>query len=323
MGRYLIRRTLFGVLVLIIVSLFTFIVFVKLPTQDPAIRLAGKHPSPQELALIRHNLGLDRPLYVQYWHFARGLIPWPGFFLDPKVYYSWYNTIAVRTEIASRFPVTLVLTVGATILWLLMGIPVGIVSAVRRGSAMDRTAMVLALVGVSAPIFWLSLVLLYVFHFQLHIAPSTGIPPGMSLWQAIWSGVFVLPWISLAITNAAFYSRMVRGNLLETMSEDYIRTARAKGITERKVVYKHGLRGALTPVVTMLGLDVAFLLGGAIITESVFQLPGIGQYALNSLYTDDFPAVMGVTIVGAFFIVVANLIVDIVYAFLDPRVRYT
>jgi len=322
-GRYLIRRTLFGFLVLVVVSLFTFIVFVKLPTQDPAIRLAGKHPSPQELALIRHNLGLDRPVWVQYWHFARGLIPWPGFFLDPRVYYSWYNTIPVRTEIVQRFPITLTLTIGATILWLLMGIPIGIVSAIKRGSAMDRSAMVLALIGVSAPIFWLSLVLLYVFHFALHIAPPPGIPAGEPLWKAIMSGVFVLPWISLAVTNAAFYSRMVRGNLLETMSEDYIRTARAKGITERRVIYKHGLRGALTPVVTMLGLDVAFLLGGAIITESVFQLPGLGQYALNSLYSDDFPAVMGVTIVGAFFIVVANLVVDVVYAFLDPRVRYT
>jgi len=323
-GRYLIRRTLFGVLVLFVVSLFTFIVFVKLPTGEPIVyRLAGKHPNPQEVALITRNLGLNRPVWIQYWHFARGLIPLPGFFLDKQVYFSWYNDVPVRTEIASRFPVTLTLTIGATVLWLLMGIPIGIVSAIKRGSVMDRTSMVLALIGVSAPIFWLSLVLLYVFHFELHIAPSTGIPPGEPLWKAILGGVFVLPWISLAVTNAAFYSRMVRGNLLETMGEDYIRTARAKGISERRVVYKHGLRGALTPVVTMLGLDVAFLLGGAIITEAVFQLPGLGQYALNSLYSDDFPAVMGVTIIGAFFIVLANLAVDIVYAFLDPRVRYT
>jgi peptide/nickel transport system permease protein len=322
-GRYLIRRTLFMILVLFIVSVFTFVVFVELPAQDPVLRIAGRHPSPQLIHLIRSNLGLDRPLWVRYWAFAMGLIPWPGLFLDPKVYFSWQNNVAVNPAIESRFPVTLTLTVGAAVLWLLMGIPIGIVSAIRRGSAVDRGAKIFALIGVSAPIFWLALVLLYVFHFKFHLAPTTGIPPGQSILAATLSGVFVLPWISLAVTSTAFYSRMVRGNLIETMSEDYIRTARAKGVSQGRVVYKHGLRGALTPVVTMFGLDVGALLGGAIVTEAVFQLPGLGQYTLQSLYTADFPAVMGVTIVAALFIVVANLVVDIAYAFLDPRVRYT
>jgi len=323
MLRYLIRRMLFLVLVLVAVSLFTFIVFVKLPAADPAIRAAGRHPSKQLLDLIRHRFGLDQPIWVQYWKFARGLIPLPGFFLDPHVYYSWYTRTAVRDEIFSRISVTAILTLGAAVIWLAIGIPIGITSAVKSGSVRDRVSMIFALVFVSAPVFWLALVLLYVFHFQLHLMPSSGIPFGTSTLQAVFQGRFVLPWFSLALTSAAFYSRMVRGNLMETMNEDYIRTARAKGLSEQKVIYKHGLRSALTPVVTMFGLDVAFLLGGAIITESVFQLPGLGQYALQALIIADFPAVMGVTVLGALFIVVANLIVDIVYAFLDPRVRYT
>jgi peptide/nickel transport system permease protein len=323
MLRYMIRRTLFMVLVLIVVSIFTFIVFVKLPATDPAIRLAGKHPSPEILAVIRHNLGLDRSVWYQYWTFAKGLIPWPGFFLNRVVYFSWVNQVPVANEIYARLPVTVALTVGGAILWLLMGIPIGIISAIKPGTVVDRIAMIFALIGVSAPIFFLALVLLYTFHFSWHLAPASNIPQGESVLTAVVKGRFVLPWISLAVTSAAFYSRMVRGNLMETMGEDYIRTARAKGLSERIVIYRHGLRAALTPVVTMFGLDVAFLLGGAVITETIFQLPGIGQYTLFALSTADFPAVMGVTVLGAFFVVIANLVVDIVYAFLDPRVRYS
>jgi peptide/nickel transport system permease protein len=323
MLRYMIRRSLFMVLVLFVVSVFTFVVFVKLPTTDPAIRVAGRHPSAVLLATIRHKLGLDRSIFYQYWNFAKGLIPLPGFFLNRDVYYSWYTHVAVSDEIFSRMPVTITLTIGAAILWLLMGIPIGILSAIKPGSFFDRTSMIFALVGVSAPIFFLGLVLLYLFHFTWHVAPSSTIPQGESVVEAMIRGRFVLPWISLAVTSAAFYSRMVRGNLMETMGDDYIRTARSKGLPERRVIYKHGLRSALTPVVTMFGLDVAALLGGAVITESVFALPGLGQYTIQAIYTADFPAVMGVTVLGALFIVVANLVVDIVYAFLDPRVRYT
>jgi peptide/nickel transport system permease protein len=165
--------------------------------------------------------------------------------------------------------------------------------------------------------------LLFIFWFQLGILPGSGLPIGESLWESVLAGRFVLPWVTLSLTFAAFYARMTRGNLMETMGEDYIRTARAKGLSERRVILRHGLRGALTPVVTMFGLDMGILLGGAIITESVFNLPGIGQYAIRSLLTNDIPAVMGVTMLGAFFIVVANLVIDVVYAFLDPRVRYS
>jgi peptide/nickel transport system permease protein len=323
MGRYLIRRLLFFILVLFIVSVFTFIVFVKLPSVDPAIRAAGRHPSALLLATIRHKFGLDQPLYVQYWQFAKGLIPWPGLFLNKEVYFSYGSHVPVKEEMFARIPVTLALTIGASILWLAMGIPIGIISAIKPRSAIDRFATLFALFGVSAPTFWLGLVLLYVFWFKLGILPSSGIPANTSVLQAVFEGRFILPWFVLALTTAAFYSRMVRGNLMESMTEDYIRTARAKGMSERRVIYKHGLRSALTPVVTMFGMDFAFLLGGAVVVEVVFQLPGLGLYAITALTVNDFPPVMGVTVLGAVFIVIANLVVDVVYAFLDPRVRYT
>lgn len=323
MGRYLIRRTLFMVLVLFIVSLLTFGIFVKLPATDPVQRAVGRHPSPELVAQVRQKFGLDRPLWVQYWKFAKGLIPLPGFWLNEDVYYSYGNRIAVKEEIALRLPITATLTAGAAIVWLLIGIPIGIVSAIRPGSFFDRAGTLFALFGVSVPIFWLGIVMIYVFHFWLGIAPSSGLPRDETLFESVLAGRFVLPWLTLAITAAAFYSRLTRTNLMETMGEDYIRTARAKGMRERRVIVKHGFRSALTPLVTIFGLDVAFTLGGAVITENVFGLQGLGNYALSGVYTADFPVVMGVTVLGAVFIVVANLIVDVIYAALDPRVRYT
>jgi peptide/nickel transport system permease protein len=323
MGRYLIRRMLFMILVLFVVSMITFLIFVKLPAADPARRAVGRATTPENVENARRAFGLDKPIWVQYGRFAKGLIPWPGLFLDEDVYYSYSNFVPVKEEIFSRLPVTITLAVGAATTWLLVGIPIGIISAVRRRSIMDRAAMVFALFGVSAPVFWLAYVFLYVFWFKLQWAPSSGIPIGMTVLEAASTGRFILPWIVLSMTFAAFYARMVRGNLIETMGEDYIRTARAKGLSEKRVIYKHGLRAALTPVVTMFGLDLATLLGGAFITETVFNLPGVGQYAVNAISINDFPSVMGVTIFGAFFIALANLLVDIAYAFLDPRVRYT
>jgi peptide/nickel transport system permease protein len=259
----------------------------------------------------------------QYQRFASGLIPWPGLFLNDNVYYSWVNHVSVRSKIAQTLPVTAMLTIGSVVLWLLIGIPIGILSAVRRRSLADRASMVFALFGVSIPDFWLGLLLIYVFFYKLRWAPPTGFDIGDSVWQSVLKGKFLLAWITLAVTSAAYYVRIVRGNMLEALSEDYIRTARAKGLPERSVTYKHALRASLTPVVTMLGLDIAGLLGGVVITENVFSLPGLGVYALQSLYNQDFPAVMAFTVVAAMFIVVANLIVDVIYAWLDPRVRYT
>jgi peptide/nickel transport system permease protein len=323
MGRYLIRRSLFLLLVLIIVSFLTFLIFLKLPAGDPARLLAGPRTTPQLIEEIRENLGLDDPWYVQYGRFAKGLVPWPGLFLNEQVYYSYGNNVAVKEEIFRRMPVTLVLALGGAVIWMLLGIPIGIISAIRQKSFSDRAAMLFALFGVSAPVFWLGYVMLFIFWFKLGIAPTPGLDFDESLTHAVFSGKFILPWITLSLLFAAFYARMVRGNLIETLNEDYIRTARAKGLSERRVIFKHGLRSALSPVATMFGMDLGYLLGGALITETVFDLDGVGKYTIEGVRTSDFPVIMGVTVLAAFFIVVANLVVDVVYAFLDPRVRYT
>ena len=328
MGRYLIRRTLFLVLVLWIVSVLTFLIFVKLPAGDPARRAAGTRTTEQQVEEARERLGLNDPIWVQYGRFAKGLVPVPGWFLNEQVYYSFKNFVPVKEEIFTRLPVTITLAVGAGLTWLLLGLPIGIISAIRRRSLADRAGMLFALFGVSAPVFWLGLLFLYVFWFQFQQlgwphAPSSGIPADENWFDALLNGRFVMPWIVLALSFAALYSRMTRGNLIEVMSEDYIRTARAKGLSERRVIFKHGLRAALTPVVTMFGMDLGILLGGAVITESVFNLPGLGQYTLRSIFTSDFPAVMGVTVFAALFVVIANLVVDVMYAALDPRVRYS
>ena len=327
MGRYLVRRLLFLVLVMITVSFVTFLIFFTLPPGDPARIAAGRRTSPDILATARHNLGLDQPWYVQYGRFAKGLIPWPGFFLNEQVYFSYNNFVSVKEEILesepSRILVTATLAMGASVVWLLIGIPIGVASAIKPRSVRDRAGMLFALFGVSAPVFWLGFVFLFIFWFKLGVLPGSGLPLDETLAESILRGRFLLPWLTVSLTYAAFYARMTRSNLIETMSEDYIRTARAKGLSERRVIFKHGLRAALTPVVTMFGLDLGLLLGGLVITEQVFNLPGLGNYVINALQTNDFPAVMGVTVFAALFIVMANLIVDVVYAFLDPRVRYT
>jgi peptide/nickel transport system permease protein len=323
MARYLARRILFLVLVLWIVSILTFVIFVKLPPGNPAARAAGRTQTPETIHAAEVSMGLDKPVWVQYARFAKGLVPWPGWFLNRQVYYSWSNFVPVREEIFSRLPVTIVLAIGAGVVWLAIGIPIGIVSAIKRRTAWDRAGMLFALFGVSAPVFWLSYVLLYVFWFKLHIAPSSGLDPGQSLPSSIAHGKFILPWIALAMTYSAFYARIIRSSLIETMHEDFIRTARSKGMSERRVILRHGVRVAITPVVTLFGIDIGYLLGGAIIVEYVFNLPGVGKLAIDSLTTNDFPATMGVTVMAALFIVVANLVVDILYAFLDPRIRYT
>jgi peptide/nickel transport system permease protein len=322
MGRYLIRRSLFLILVMVIVSFMTFLIFYKLPPGDPARIAAGRRTSPDIIQQARENLGLDRPWYVQYGRFAKGLVPWPGYFLNEQVYFSYNNFVPVKEQVFDRVPVTVVLAVGASVVWVFIGLPIGVMSAIKPRSARDRAGMLFALFGVSAPVFWLGYVMLYVFWFLLGWFPGSSLPIDETLLESVLRGRFVLPWLTLSLTFAAFYARMTRSNLIETMSEDYIRTARAKGLSERRVIFKHGLRAALTPVVTMFGLDLGILLGGAVITEQVFNLPGMGHYVIDALTTNDFPAVMGVTVFAALFIIVANLLVDVAYAFLDPRVRY-
>jgi peptide/nickel transport system permease protein len=322
MGQYLIRRSLFLILVMVIVSFMTFLIFYKLPPGDPARIAAGRRTSPDIIQQARENLGLDKPWYVQYGRFAKGLVPWPGYFLNEQVYFSYNNFVPVKEQIFDRLPVTVVLAVGASVVWVFIGLPIGIMSAIKPRSTRDRAGMLFALFGVSAPVFWLGYVMLYIFWFQLSWLPGSTLPIDETLLESVLRGRFVLPWLTLSLTFAAFYARMTRSNLIETMSEDYIRTARAKGLSERRVIFKHGLRAALTPVVTMFGLDLGILLGGAVITEQVFNRPGMGHYVIDALTTNDFPAVMGVTVFAALFIIVANLVVDVAYAFLDPRVRY-
>lgn len=320
MLRFLVRRLLFLTVVLLLVSLLTFIIFIKLPSGDP-VRSVIRQSTPELYEQVRHNLGLDQPVWIQYWRFAKGMIPWPGFFLHEDVYFSYHSYVPVKEEIARRLPVTLTLAFGGAVLWLLIGISLGVASGRRPQSLVDRAATTFALLGVSLPAFWLAYVLLWVFWFQLGLLPGTGLPPGQPLWVSVVQGRFILPWVTLSISYAAFYSRIVRGNLIEVMDEDFIRTARAKGLTEKRVVYKHGLRAGLTPVLTMLGLDIGLVLGGAVIIEQAFNLPGIGTYLVEAAFNSDFPAVMAVTITASLFIVLMNLVVDILYAVLNPRVR--
>ena len=320
MGRYIIRRVLWVVLLLFIVSAVTFVIFYTLPSADPAALRAGKSPSPQLIAQIRHTLGLDKSVPEQYWLYMKKLV------LHFDFGYSFQDSQPVRTEILTRLPATISLTIGAVVVWLLFGLPIGIISAVRSRSFFDRASMGGALLAISAPVYWLGLVGLYVFSNDIGIVKifdGAGTYTGITDNAGRWFGSLLLPWLVLAASFAAFYARLLRSNLIEVMSQDYIRTARAKGLPERRVIWHHGMRSAITPIVTILGLDIGILLGGAILTEDVFNIPGVGHLAYEGIINADLPVIQGTVLFGAFFIVVANLIVDIGYAFLDPRVRYS
>ncbi|HUA49295.1 MAG TPA: ABC transporter permease [Solirubrobacteraceae bacterium] len=319
MGRYIIRRLLWVIVLLIVVSAVTFLIFYELPSANPAVLRAGRSPNPALIAAISKSLGLDRPIYVQYWLYIKGIV------LHFNFGYSYQFSLPVRTMIFQRLPATISLTVGAVVIWLLIGIPIGIISAVRSRSVMDRTAMGGALLAISAPSYWLGLVALYLFANDIGIVKifdGAGTYTGLTADPGRWFGSLLLPWIVLAAAFAAFYSRLLRSNLIETMSEDYIRTARAKGLSERRVIWHHGVRAAITPIITVLGLDIGTLLGGAVLIETVFNIPGVGRLAYMGIENADLPVIQGTVLFGAFFIVIANLVVDIVYAFLDPRVRY-
>jgi len=319
---FVIRRVLWMVVLLIIISFVTFMIFSVLPSADPVLLRAGRNASPELVKSITKTLGLDKPWYVQYGKYMQNLV------LHFNFGYSYQNNISVRAQIMDRMPATATLAFGAMIIWLLIGIPIGIFSAVRRGTWADKTAMGTALVFISAPVYWLGLVSLYLFSKDIGVWPifdgAGTYPTNGNIFtepvQVIQS--LILPWLVLAASFAAIYARFLRGNLTEVLGEDYIRTARSKGLGERRVIYKHGVRSAITPIVTILGLDLGILLGGAILTETVFNIPGIGRLAFDSIQKSDLPTVQGTVLIGAFFIIFLNLVVDIVYAFLDPRVRY-
>ena len=321
MGRYVIRRLLWVVLVVLVVTMITFVIFFVMPPSDPAVRLAGKQPTPALVAEVREQLGLDQPVWKQYLLFVKRLAlgddyGWPG------LGRSYDSQVAVKDELVRRAPVSFQLALGAAIIWLVMGITIGIISALKRRTFIDRAAMGFALFGVSAPVFVLGLLGLLIFWEKLGWLPGTGYVP-LTENPVDWFKHLIMPWVVLALLYAAYYARMVRGNLLETLGEDYMRTARAKGLPESKVIGKHGLRASLTPVVTLFGIDIALLLGGAIITESVFNLPGIGAWVVQSTTAGDLPPVLGVTVMASFLVAFMSLVVDIVYAWLDPRVRYS
>ena len=314
---FLVRRILTGIVVVWLVATGAFFLFFARPVDTVARQLAGHAATPQVINEVISNLGLNQPIMVQYWHFIDGL-------LHGNLGYSYYNQEAVTTMLKQDLPPTISLVIGGVILWLVVGLAVGIISATRARSVFDRVSSVAVLVGISMPVFVIGeLLILFVFvPLQRHGFTwiNTGYS-GISSGFLTWMGHMILPWITLAAVQAAVYTRLMRGQLLDTMGEDYIRTARSKGLTERRVTFKHGVRSALTPVVSQLGVDVGQLLGGVVVVETVFGLGGIGQASVEAIQSDNLPVIIGFVIIAAIFVVTANIIVDLAYALLDPRVR--
>ncbi len=314
---FLIRRILTGIVVVWLVTTGAFFLFFARPVATVARQLAGRAATPQVIATVTRNLGLSQPILVQYWHFLDNL-------LHGNLGYSYYTGESVNTMLKQDLPPTISLVVGATVLWLVVGISVGVISAVRARSLFDRSSNVLVLVGLSMPVFVIGELLILLVFVPLNQHGFTWIQTGyagITQGFGVWTGHMILPWITLAAVQAAVYTRLTRGQLLDTLGEDYIRTARAKGLSERRVIFRHGVRAALTPVVSQLGVDIGQLLGGVVVVEVVFGLGGIGQTSVEAIFTDNLPVIIGFVIIAAIFVVVANIVVDVVYALLDPRVR--
>jgi len=319
-ARFLIRRVLQGALVLLLMTFTIYAIFFLGPGPQYVARvMAGKSATQAEVNAIAAQFYLNKPWYVAYGHFLSQL-------LHGNLGYDYYNNVPVTTSIKAAFPITLSLVIGAAILWLLYGVATGIISAVRTRSLMDRFFTTQALFFYSMPTFVLGLLLILLLYQVLTthgvaIFPAPGSYTSFTTNPAAWAHDLILPWITLALVSAATYTRLTRGSMLDVFGEDYIRTARSKGMPERRVILRHNLRASLTPVVTQFGLDVGVLIGGAIITEQVFSLPGLGWTAVHAIYSQDLPLIMGIVIVASTGVIVANLIVDIFYAVLDPRVR--
>ena len=327
MGAYIVRRIIAMVLMLIVMSMIVFLLFAALPA-DPARLTCGQRCTPQVVEANRIRLGLDKPLHEQYGAFAKAIFVGRTYGSGsatfecpaPCLGYSFNRGEDVTQLIKDTVPITMQLALGAFVLWILAGVSVGIVAALRRGKWQDRTIMALSLVGYSFPSFFIGLLLVFFVQIKWGLIGFEGYVPIYEDPTAWFTG-FILPWTALALIYAAFYARLTRNQMLETMGEDYIRTARAKGLPERTVIGKHGLRAGLTPIVTAAGLDLATLLGGAVITEAVFNLPGLGRLAIDSVTDADLPVITATVLVASTFIIVANLVVDILYAVIDPRVR--
>ena len=330
---FIVRRLFATVILLVIVAAITYAIFFFLPrlagvtTYDLAARYVGKIPTRSEILAMEARLGLNEPVLVQFGRFLKAIVAGETYTNGTsKVYcpapclgYSWRNQQPVWPLLVSNVPVTASLAIGAAVIWLIGGVAIGVVSALRRGSFFDRLSMSTALAGVSLPIFFTGQIALLLFSYKWQIFNVTYV--GITQNPLEWAKNLVLPWIVLAFLYSALYARLTRAGMLETMNEDYIRTARAKGLAERTVIFKHGLRAALTPILTIFGMDLGLLLGGAILTEETFSLHGLGLFTIEAINNQDLPEIMGVVLLASFFIIIANMVVDILYAAVDPRVR--
>jgi peptide/nickel transport system permease protein len=319
MTAYVIRRLLWGIALLIIVCALTFVLFRVLPTGNPAILRAGRDPQPKLIKEIERVLGLDKSLPAQFWEYIKNI------FLHFNFGYSYYSQESVVDLIKERLPATASLTIGAAFVWMIAGLSVGVISALKQRTFLDRASMGSALVLISAPEFWLGLIALLLFSSDIgkfKIFPGSGSYVGITDDPWKWFTSLIMPWCVLAAGSAAVFARLMRGSLIETMEEDYIRTARAKGLRERRVI-RQGVRSSINPIVTLLALEIGVLLGGAVLIEYVFNIPGIGRLAYTSIVQSDFEVIQGTVLLAAMFIIVANIVADIAYAYLDPRVRYS
>ena len=330
MGRYLIRRLLWAVVLFWAVTVVSYVLFYIIPA-DPAKQACGQACTQQDVKRVAHRLGVDRPIYVQYGKFFGRLMPFSfadgPHFKTPSLGDSYYNRQPVNTLVLQAAPVTATLVFGGVIFWLLMAVPIGVLSALKPRSLLDRATMTFVLIGISTHPIWIGLIFAYFFGYRLHCTPITGFadfinpPPGEPGGPVQWAYHMILPWMTFAILFAALYARMIRANVLETMNEDYVRTARAKGAPESRVLRSHILRNALLPIVTMLGMDIGLALGGAVFTETIYSLPGLGRTSIQALFNYDTPTVQGVIVFATVAIIFFNLIVDFLYAFIDPRIR--
>jgi len=327
---YLIRRLFAAVMMLVVIVVVVFSIFFLIPKWagvDVALNFVGKQADPAAVEGVREKLGLGDPIYAQVWEFFKGIFVGRTYSgggdvtqcAAPCFGYSFRSEQAIWPVLTDRFPVTLGLALGAAVLWLLFGLAAGVLSALKRGSLWDRGAMIVALAGVSLPIYFTGLLSLAIFSYGLGWINGEYAPleDGLSGWL---DGM-ILPWITLAFLYAAMYARITRATMLEILGEDYIRTARAKGLREPVVIRKHAMRSTMTPILTMLGMDLGALIGGAILTETTFSLPGLGQAVLNAIKNQDLPIILGVTLITSLAVLIANLVVDVLYAVIDPRVR--
>ena len=317
MAAFLLRRIGQGILVLWLITVAVFALFFVAPS-NVAQSLAGRQATPETIALVKQRLGLDLPVWKQYLHFVENA-------LHGNLGYDYYHQVPVTTIIGQALPITVSLALGAAVLWLLLGVFNGVISAVHPRSFADRGLTVFSLFFYSFPSFLLGLLLLYFLYFRLTVAGHDWFPAGgySPLVDGVggWALHLVLPWVALALLLAATYTRLTRAAMLDVLSEDYIRTARSKGLRESRVIVRHGLRSALTPVVTQFGIDLGQLVGGVVVIETVFSLPGLGKTAIVAINQQDLPVIIGIVLFASTAVIVANILVDVLYAVLDPRVR--